>query len=111
MHTHPPGSKIVWKTADKTSEKLQGLQLADGRTLYTVTFQTSNTLGPGFCYMTASALLYGLRPHALWWSGTYTGMITKVLWLHNSASERKFMALSYVVDSRLAGPVLGAEVL
>jgi hypothetical protein len=76
--SQPAGSKIVWKKSHRTSEALQGLQLADGRTLYTVTFQTGNTLGPGFCYMTASALLYGLRPHALWWSREYAGMITKV---------------------------------
>ena len=74
----PAGAKLVWKRGNKSGDALQGLQLADGRTVYLTTFQTKATLGPGFCYMVASAMLYGLRPYALWWSKEYAGMITKI---------------------------------
>jgi len=93
---------VVWKKSHRTSEALQGLQLADGRTLYTVTFQTGDTLGPGFCYMTASALMYGLRPHALWWSRGYRGMITKVFALVKFFEDFAFKAddLVLFIDGR-----------
>ena len=86
----PEGAKLVWKRGQKSGDALQGLKLAGGRTVYLTTFQTHATLGPGFCYMVASAMLYGLRPYALWWSKQYAGMITKIYAFVDFFADFKF---------------------
>jgi hypothetical protein len=52
--------------------------------------------------MTASALMYGLRPHALWWSRGYQGMITKVFALVKFFEDFAFKAddLVLFIDGR-----------
>ena len=74
----PPDSHYEWLTSRKTGESIEGLVLADGRRVFTTTFQTEKTAGPGFCWCIASMLAFGLTPHILWWHKPYSGMITKI---------------------------------